>query len=147
MLLFFGWVTRIRSMHWGRIFQMMLIGLAFAIAGYLTFAGFTSLKEVISEKFIIYPSYSFLLIAESILASTFLYAVYRSSPMKYKGLFQGIYYVVLAVAGSLLFTGKSLYEKMGPMVFVIVAALLLTSAIVIIWLKRSVAGKQEITIE
>jgi MFS family permease len=147
MLLFFGWVTRIRSMHWGRIFQMMLIGLAFAIAGYLTFAGFTSLKEVISEKFIIYPSYSFLLIAESILASTFLYAVYRSSPMKYKGLFQGIYYVVLAVAGSLLFTGKSLYEKMGPMVFVIVAALLLTSAIVIIWLKRSMARKQEITIE
>jgi hypothetical protein len=67
--------------------------------------------------------------------------------MKYKGLFQGIYYVVLAVAGSLLFTGKSLYEKMGPMVFVIVAALLLTSAIVIIWLKRSMARKQEITIE
>jgi len=144
MLLFFGWVTRIRSMHWGRIFQMMLLGLAFAITGYLTFAGFTSLKEVISEKFIIYPSYSFLLIAESILASTFLYAVYRSSPMKYKGLFQGIYYTVLAVAGSLLFTGKSLNEKMGPMVFVIVAGLLLISAMVLLWVKRSITKKEAI---
>ncbi|MFA7389780.1 MAG: hypothetical protein WCZ71_05180, partial [Proteiniphilum sp.] len=92
----------------------------------------------------IYPSYSFLLIAESILASTFLYAVYRSSPMKNKGLFQGIYYTVLAVAGSLLFTGKSLNEKMGPMVFVIVAGLLLISAMVLLWVKRSITKKEAI---
>ncbi|MDD2513572.1 MAG: MFS transporter [Proteiniphilum sp.] len=143
MLLFFVWVTRIRSMHWGRIFQMMLLGLAFAIVGYLTFAGFTSLQEVIGEKFIIYPSYSFLLIAESMLASTFLYAVYRSSPMKHKGLFQGIYYTVLAVAGGLLFTGKSLYEKLGPMVFMIVAGLLLINAIVLLWAKRSITKKNK----
>lgn len=144
MLLFFVWVTRIRSMHWGRIFQMMLLGLAFAIVGYLTFAGFTSLQEAIGEKFIIYPSYSFLLIAESMLASTFLYAVYRSSPMKYKGLFQGIYYAVLAVAGSLLFAGRSLYEKTGPMVFVIVAVLLLINTIVLLWVKRNEVEKKEI---
>lgn len=129
-------------MHWGRIFQLMLLGLAFAIVGYLTFAGFTSLQEVIGEKFIIYPSYSFLLIAESMLASTFLYAVYRSSPMKYKGLFQGIYYAVLAVASSLLFAGRSLYEETGPMVFVIVAVLLLINAIVLLWVKRKEVEKK-----
>lgn len=61
-----------------------------------------------------------------------------------KGLFQGIYYTVLAVAGSLWFTGRSLYEKMGPMVFVIIAALLLISAIVLLWTKRSVTKKIEI---
>lgn len=144
MLLFFGWVTRFKSIHWGTIFQMMLLGLAFAIVGYLTFAGFMTLKEILNEKSIIYSSYSFLLIAESMLAPTFLYAVYRSSPMKYKGLFQGIYFTLLAVAGSQWFTGRSLYEKMGPMVFVIIAALLLISAIVLLWTKRSVTKKIEI---
>jgi hypothetical protein len=61
-----------------------------------------------------------------------------------KGFFQGIYYTVLAVAGSLLFTGKTLYEKMGPMVFVIVAALLLISAMVLLWVKRSITKKEAI---
>lgn len=140
MLLFFGWVMHIKSMHWGRIFQLMLLGLAFAIVGYLAFAGFIPLKEFIGEKFIIYPAYSFLLIAESILTSIFLYTVYRSSPAKYKGLFQGIYYAVLALASSLLLTGRSLYGSMESKVFVLIAALLLINAIVIIWLKQHVAS-------
>ena len=130
----------IKSMHWGRIFQLMLLGLAFDIVGYLAFAGFIPLKEFIGEKFIIYPAYSFLLIAESILTSIFLYTVYRSSPAKYKGLFQGIYYAVLALASSLLLTGRSLYGSMESKVFVLIAALLLINAIVIIWLKRHVAS-------
>jgi MFS family permease len=146
VLLFFGWVMRTKSMHWGRIFQLMLLGLAFTIVGYLSFAGFTSLKEFIGEKFIIYPSYTFLLIAESMLASIFLYAVYRSSPVKYKGLFQGIYYAVLGVAGSLLFTGRSLYRSMGPMLFVLIASLLLINAVVIIWLKRHIAREEKINL-
>ena len=122
----------------------MLLGLAFAIVGYLAFAGFTPLKEFIGEKFIIYPAYSLLLVAESLLAPIFLYTVYRSSPVKYKGLFQGIYYGVLAVASSLMFIGRSLYGSMGSMVFALIAALLLINAIVIIGLKRHVAGKEKI---
>lgn len=144
MLLFFGWVMRTKSMHWSRIFQLMLLGLAFAIVAYLAFAGFTPLKEFIGEKFIIYPAYSLLLVAESLLAPIFLYTVYRSSPVKYKGLFQGIYYGVLAVASSLMFIGRSLYGSMGSMVFALIAALLLINAIMIIGLKRHVAGKEKI---
>lgn len=144
LLLFAWWVSRIKTINWSKIFQLMLLGLAVAITGYLIIAGFASLKEVVQEKIILYPSYIFLLIAESLLSSTILYAVYRSSPIKYKGLFQGVYHVAIAVSSSLLFPGVLLYQKMGSMLFVIVAGLLLISAIVIIWLKRSITKKIEI---
>lgn len=144
LLLFAWWVSRIKTINWSKLFQLMLLGLAVAITGYLIIAGFASLKEVVQEKIILYPSYIFLLIAESLLSSTILYAVYRSSPIKYKGLFQGVYHVAIAVSSSLLFPGVLLYQKMGSMLFVIVAGLLLISAIVIIWLKRSITKKIEI---
>lgn len=138
MLLFAWWVSRNKTMHWGRIFCIMLVGLAFAITGYLTIAGFTSLKEIIQDKIVIYLFYSFLLIAESLLAPTFLYAVYRSSPPKHKGLFQGIYHLVIAVSTSLFFLGRSLYEIMGSGMFALIAGLLLIGAVVLLWVRKSV---------
>ena len=144
LLLFAWWVARFKTINWGKIFQLMLLGLAFAIAGYLTVAGFASLKEVVQEMIIHYPSYIFLLIAESLLTPTILYAVYRSSPMKYKGLFQGVYHVVFAVSSSLLFPGILFVQQMGSQAILLIVVLLLISAGILIWVKRSVAGKSEI---
>lgn len=144
LLLFAWWVSRIKTINWSKIFQLMLLGLAVAITGYLIIAGFASLKEVVQEKIILYPSYIFLLIAESLLSSTILYTVYRSSPIKYKGLFQGVYHVAIAVSSSLLFPGVLLYQKMGSIAIVLIVVLLLISAGILIWVRRSVAGKEEI---
>jgi MFS family permease len=138
MLLFAWWISRNKMMHWGSIFCIMLVGLAFAIAGYLIIAGFASLTEIIQDKIVIYLFFSFLLIAESLLTSTFLYAVYRSSPMKHKGLFQGIYHLVIAVSTSLFFLGRSLYEIMGAGMFALIAGLLLIVAIMLLRVKKNV---------
>ncbi len=59
--------------------------------------------------------------------------------MKYKGLFQGISYIVIGISNALLFLGVMVYEKNASLAFIGFAVILLVAAIVIMTLKKTVS--------
>lgn len=86
-------------------------------------------------------SYIFILIAETLISPVILYIIYRSSPLTYKGLFQGISYVFMAISNQLLIVGVLIYEKNSAMSFIGFATTLVISAILILTLKKKVSNK------
>jgi len=67
--------------------------------------------------------------------------IYRSSPIKRKGLYQGIAYIAFAISNQLLFIGLLLYDKIGTTTFIIFSGILLISAMLVFILKRKVNHK------
>lgn len=141
LLIFSVAVARMKKLNWGKVFNSILIGLIFSILAFTLIASFSYLSEIINGKSLIIQSYIFLIIAETLISPAIMYTVYRSSPMKYKGLLQGVSYVILAVTNSLLFLGVLLYEKNTSMTFLICAIILLIGIVLTAILKRTVSKK------
>jgi len=141
LLVFALIVTRIKTLNWGKIFNIIIIGLIFSIIAFVLIASFTSLSQLINGKNIFIQSYILLIIAETLISPAILYSIYRSSPIKYKGFLQGISLFVLAISNSLLFLGVLLYEKSTSMTFIVFAIILLIATILIMTLKKIVNNK------
>ncbi|OYT16544.1 MAG: hypothetical protein B7C24_07195 [Bacteroidetes bacterium 4572_77] len=141
LLLFAFLVVRTKRLNWKNIFNMIFIGLLFAIVAFLLIASFSSVSQLINGKSLFIQSYIFLLIAETLISPVVLYTIYRSSPIKHKGLFQGISYVIVAISNSLLFLGASIYEKNTSMAFIGFTIILIIAAILIMTLKKNVNNK------
>lgn len=141
LVLFAFSVTRMKRLNWGKIFNIIFIGLIFSIVAFILIASFSSISQLINGNSLFYQSYFFILIAETLISPAVLYAVYRSSPIKHKGLFQGISYVFMAISNQLLFLGVILYEKNASMSFFGFAITLMIAAILIITLKKNVNNK------
>ena len=131
-------VTRMKRLNWGKIFNLIFIGLIFSIVAFILIASYSSISQLIGGNTLFIQSYIFILIAETLILPAILYTIYRSSPIKYKGLFQGISYVVIAISNSLLFYGALLYEKNASMTFIGFAITLFISAVLIMILKKTV---------
>jgi len=134
-------ITRIKCLNWGRIFNIILIGLIFSIIAFVLIASYSSLSQLVSGNGLFVQPYIFILIAETLISPVLLYSIYRSSPVKYKGLFQGISYIVVAISNQLLFLGVLLYEKNASMTFIGFAITLMIAAILILTLKKNVTNK------
>jgi hypothetical protein len=134
-------VTRMKRLNWGKIFNLIFIGLIFSIVAFILIASYSSISQLIDGNNLFIQSYIFILIAETLISPAILYTIYRSSPIKYKGLFQGISYVVIAISNSLLFYGPLLYEKNASMTFIGFAITLFISAVLIMILKKTVNNK------
>lgn len=134
-------VTRMKKLNWGKIFNIIFIGLIFSIVAYLLIASFSSISQLVNGNSLFIKSYILILVAETLILPTILYSVYRSSPIKYKGLFQGISYVVVAVSNQLLFLAVLLYERNVSMTFIGISLILSIAAILILTLKKSVKDK------
>jgi MFS family permease len=134
-------VTRVRNLNWGKVFNMILIGLTFSIIGFLLVGSYEFLSKIMSGKSILLQSFIFVIIAETLITPTITYLIYRSSPIKRKGLYQGIAYIAFAISNQLLFIGLLLYDKIGTTTFIIFSGILLISALLVFILKRKVNHK------
>lgn len=146
LLMFLVIVARVKKLNWGKIFNIIIIGLIIAIIAFISIASFTSLSQLISGENIFIQAYILLILAETLISPIILYTVYRSSPAKYKGLFQGVFYIVFAISNGLLFWGALLYEQNALMLFYGVAIMLLIGIVMIITMKR-IVNKRLIIIE
>ena len=141
LLVFALIVTRIKILNWGKIFNIIIIGLIFSIIAFVLIASFTSLSQLINGKNIFINSYILLIIAETLISPAILYSIYRSSPIKYKGFLQGISLFVLGISNSLLFLGVLLYGKSASMTFIVFTIMLLIGVVLIMTLKKIVKQK------
>ena len=134
-------VTRVRNLNWGKVFNIILIGLVFSIIGFLLVGSYEFLSKIMSGENIFLQSFIFVIIAETLVTPTISYLIYRSSPVKFKGLYQGIAYIAFAISNQLLFIGLLLYDKIGTTTFIIFSGILLIAAVLIIILKKRVNHK------
>jgi len=118
-----------------------MIGFVFSIIAFVLIASFTSLSQIVDGESLFVQSYIFLIIAETLISPAIMYSIYRSSPIRYKGLFQGVSFFVLGITNSLLFLGALLYEKNNSMAFAVFAIMLSIGVVLIIALKRGVNQK------
>lgn len=142
LVLFAVAVTRIKQIKWETIFNIILASIVFCFLAFIVMASFSSLSQLISGKTIFIKVFIMLLIAETLVYPTFLYAIYRSSPNKYKGLLQGISYIFVAISNQVIFLGVVLYEKTSSVLaYSIFALVLFISAGLIMILKKKVNKK------
>lgn len=146
LLIFSVLVIRMKKLNWGMIFNLIMIGSVFLIIAFVLIASYSSLSQMIDGKSLFVQSYLFLIIAETLISPAIIYSIYRSSPVKYKGLFQGVSFFVLGITNSLLFLGALLYEKSNSMAFSVFAIMLFIGLVLIMVLKRGV-NKKLIAIE
>lgn len=129
-------MLRIKILNWGKVFNVIMIGLIFSIIAFVLLASYSSLSQIINGESIFAQSYILLMIAETLISPAILYSIYRSSPVKYKGLFQGISYMFISISNGLLFLGALLYEKNATMTFIIFTIILFISVALIMTLKK-----------
>jgi dipeptide/tripeptide permease len=133
-------VTRIK-LNWEKIFNLIIIGLILSTIAFVLIAGFKSLSQVINGKNIFIQSYVLLIVAETLIYPPILYSIYRCSPIKFKGLLQGISFFLIAIFNYFVGVGLDLYEINASMAFIGFALALLISAILIVILKKIVNNK------
>ncbi len=134
-------LTRLKTLNWANVFNVVMIGLVFPIIAFILIASFSSLSQLIGGNLIFAKSYTLLMIAETLILPAITYAVYKSSPIKYKGFLQGILYVVISVGTTLSFLGTMLYEMRGSIIFFVISALLIIAVLLIMTLKKIVLRK------
>lgn len=135
-------IIRMKQLNWSNILNIILVGIVLCTIAFIAVACFSSLSQLIGEKSVFVKAFILILIAETLISPTIFYAIYRSSPDKYKGLFQGISYIVMAISNQLLFLGVIIYEKSNSSIaFIVFAIVLVISAALILMLKKSVNNK------
>ncbi|MGI6291912.1 MAG: MFS transporter [Bacteroidales bacterium] len=139
LALFAFLILKIKRLNWSKIFNVILIGLIVAIIAFIVIATSLSISQAINSLFI--QSYIFILIAETLISPIIFYITYRCSPLKHKGLFQGISFIFRGIANQLLFLGLLMYNKNALMAFIGFAIILTISAILILILKKKVNNK------
>lgn len=130
---------RFRKLNWKTIFNLLILGISVVVISYLLVALLPFLMNYISGKIIFIKSMLLMIFAESIIFPLFLYIVYRTSPSKHKGLFQGIYYLVAFFINMSLIGGMIIYNKLGIFyTYLIFASVLLICVVSIICLAKYV---------
>lgn len=140
LILFFVFVFFIRKMNWKIIFSFILAGLTIGVIAYAVLANIITLKM---NQNIVFETITLLTVSQTLIFSPVLYIIYRTSPIKYKGLFQGVSYIMIYFSNQLLFTGALLYEKTNPMTtFMTFSSILLVCAVLIFVLMKIVRKKE-----
>ena len=131
-------VISIKNINWKKIFIFLILG---AIIGAFTYSIIAvSGTSKVSNRFA-FSLFALLLISETLIYSTTLYIVFRSSPKKLKGLFQGIVFII---ANPLLFLGAILYEEASlETTFIIFSVIFFVCACLIFGLIKIVKKKQK----
>jgi len=145
LLSLFGIITvKLKKLNWNKILSYILYG---SILGSLSYALFATIKILSTSdisQFLSTNIYSILLVSETLIYPTILYVVYRSSPLKLKGLFQGISLLIISVSNTALFIGPSLYEKASPSIaFFVFSLILLFGASLVFFLMKIVKRKEK----
>ncbi len=130
LVLFAFIVIKCLNLKWSKIFNMIIFALGLGSLTYFLIAGLASIPDLSGIKpFEITPfvtgTYLLVVIAESMIAPVISYSVYRSSPFKRKGLFQGIFYIVLGIGGLLTSLGAMLHRENYILAFIVFAILML----------------------
>ncbi len=146
LILFAIIIISIRKFNWNKLFKIIFLGIIFGIFAYI-FASFINVENIIKiSQTPIIVVFSLLIISETLINPTINYMVYRSSPLKFKGLFQGVSYTI--VSHQLIFLGVILYEKSGSRItFIIFTILLLISGIMTLIFSRIINRKENLLME
>lgn len=134
--------SRLKQLKWKNIFNTILAGIVIAIIAFIIISGYDSLSKLMSGKLIFVKVYIIFIITETLISPTMSYVIYRSSPLKFKGLFQGIKYVIAALSLKLLFIGTIIYDKLSSsMTFIVFAIILIISGILIVALNKYIQNR------
>jgi hypothetical protein len=137
-------IINYKKLNWSKLLKLIFIGAILGSIAYIIFAYSDSIaKEKVSYVFTL-NVYTLLLVSETIIYSIIFYIIYRTSPNKFKGLFQGISTMLAYVSNTLLFIGPFLYEKSSPSItFIVFSLILLVGAILVIVLMKIVKQKEK----
>lgn len=128
-------IARTKQLTWAKVFNIILVGVILCSFVFISLACYHSLSQTLEPSTIFIKSFVILLIAETLISPTIFYTIYRSSPIKRKGLFQGISYLIMGISNQLLFLGAMLYQKNQALAYLVFGTCLLTCAIFILILK------------
>ena len=142
MIAFAVIISLMKNINWGKLFNIISIGLLFSVIAFALIASFTSFSPLLGGETVFIQSFVLLIIAESLVLPTLSYIIYRSSPRKHKGLFQGISTITFAIGNGLLFLGAIIYENNSSMAFIIFTIILILAVIMVLALKKVVNNKQ-----
>lgn len=136
-------VVKLKKLSWNILLKLILIGAIVSSIVYIVFAYLgDNAGEKISQAFTL-NMYTIILVSETIIYSIIFYIIYRVSPIRFKGLFQGFSFLLVSVANTLLFIGPFFYEKSGPSVtFIVFSLLFLVGAILVLVLMKVVKRKE-----
>lgn len=144
ILVFFGIIiVKLKKLNWNILFKLMLIGSVVSALVYviLAFIGDNSGEKINSAS--ILSLYSILLLFEMIISAIIFYTIYRVSPVKYKGLFQGLTLYLFAFTNKFLFVGSSMYGHYGTMTFIGLSLFFIIGAILVLVLMKVISRKEK----
>lgn len=137
LIIFSGIIISIKNFNWKKVFVVIILGAI--IGAFAYFLIVISDTSIIKESFV-FSIFILLIISETLIYPTISYTVYRSSPKKFKGLFQGIFYIF---GYQLLFLGAILYENASlEMTFLIFSLIFLLCAGLIFGLAYIIKRKE-----
>lgn len=142
ILVFVMALIHIKKLNWSSVFNVIIIGLLFPIFAFILLATIGSISQFMSgninfAQYILIP----IVISETLLLPVFTYSVYRCSPEKHKGLYQGVLYIILGIGGGSVAMGLVPYEAIGSLMFIILAMVLIIAVVLIMVLKKVVNKK------
>ncbi|WP_282014085.1 MFS transporter [Marinifilum flexuosum] len=141
-LIFLLVVSKLKQLNWKVIFNLILLGIAICLLAYALVVIYEPLSEVIGGDLVFVKAMILIVLSESLISSVLLYSVYRSSPVKYKGLFQGVSLLFIGLLSSILFVGLRMYENLGGTIsFLILMGIMLASGVLMFGVKKSI-GKE-----
>lgn len=138
LLVIFGVIIiNSKKFNWNKLLKLIFWGSIIGSIVYVFIASTIIMDTAKISKILTLSLYIILLVSETLIYSSIFYIVYRSSPIKFKGLFQGISYLLVSASGYFLFIGTTLYERVNPAAAFIVFSLifLLGAGLVFILLK------------
>jgi hypothetical protein len=141
LLIIFAIISIIIKINWSIIFKFIIDGIFLGLIGY-AFAAIlqTSENDKISQ-FPISIIFLILIISETIIYPTLSYIIYRSSPIRFKGLFQGISYTI--VSSQLMFLGFMIYKNSNPNLTFLIFSIILLFCVILIYIFSVIIKKKE----
>lgn len=144
ILIFFGIViAKLKKLNWNILFKLIFIGSILSAIVYIFMAfNVDDAGEKINSALMI-GLYMILLLFESIISIIIFYAIYRASPIRYKGLFQGLTLFIFYITNKFLFVGSTIYELVGSMTFIGFSLFFILGAVLILVLMKIVNRKEK----
>ncbi|MDQ2178045.1 MFS transporter [Marinifilum sp. D714] len=142
LLIFLFVVSRLKRMNWKVIFNFILLGIAICVLACTLVLGYEPLSNIISGNVVFLNVMIMIVLSDSLLSSVMFYSVYRSSPLKHKGLFQGFSFLIVGLSSYIIILGVKMYENIGATVsFLILMGIMLASGVLMFGVKKSI-GKE-----
>jgi len=148
ILIFFGIViAKLKKLNWDILFKLIFIGSIISAIVYIfmAFNGNEAGEKMNSALMI--GLYTILLLFEAIISVIIFYAIYRASPIRYKGLFQGLTLFIFFMTNKFLFVGSTIYEHVGSVTFIGFSLFFILGAVLILVLMKAVESKKKKLIE